>query len=119
MTQPVKIKRFKDEYDQKITQGIPKTPLEAGIVLCKEDEGENDLVLSPEAQTLYRLLTALMIRMMRWLRVEMMNAVRECSWFMTEVKVSRNKHLQQIMTYCMYTSFRGVTIAPNEIWDET
>ena len=119
MTQPVKIRRFEDEYDKGITKGSPNTPMEAGVVLKKEGEGINDHILSKEDQTMYRSLVAVMLHMMRWSRVEIMNSVRECSRFMTEARKSHVVAVQRIMTYCIKTEDRGLTLSPDGIWDGT
>ena len=119
MTQPVKIRRFKDEYDQGITKGTPVTPLEAENVLRKKGLGKEDKVLDSEEQMCYNSLTAVMLHMMRWYRVEIMNAVRECSGFMSEAKWSHIVALQRIMTYCVKTRDWRLTLSQNEIWNGT
>ena len=53
MTQPVKIRRFEDNYDKGITKGTPGTLIKTGVVLKKEGEGINDKILNKENQTLY------------------------------------------------------------------
>ena len=60
-----------------------------------------------------------MLHMMRWTPIEIMNAVRECSWFMTEARESHDRHLQRIMTYCIDIRDRGLMIAPKAVWDST
>ena len=44
-TQPVKVQRIQDDYDQGITKGTPNTPMEPGSVLKKEGVGINDQFL--------------------------------------------------------------------------
>ena len=117
LTQLVKIQRFIDEYDKGTMKGNPKTPLEAGVVLCKESEGCKDNILSDEDQTFYRSLTVVILHMMRWMQVEIMNAVQVCSWFMTEAKEDHDRHLQHITTYCINSRYRGLMIALKAIWD--
>ena len=48
-----------------------------------------------------------------------MNSVRECSRFMTEARQSHEVAVQHIMTYCIKTKDRGLTLSPDGIWDGT
>ena len=52
MTQPVKIQRFEDEYDQGITNCTPVTPLVTGTVLKKEGLGKDGKVHNSTEQKL-------------------------------------------------------------------
>jgi len=59
------------------------------------------------------------LHMMRWTRVETMNAVRDLSRYMTVARKSHMKALKRVMKYCVGTAKRGLTLAPNEKWDGT
>jgi hypothetical protein len=100
-------------------KGFPKTPAEGGTILKKEGEGPEDTILSKEDQQQYRSATAVLLHMMRWSRVEVQNAVRDCSRYMTEARQSHLKALQRIMKYCIGTAERGLTLAPVGEWDGT
>ena len=119
LTQPVKIKRFQDEYDTSLIRGEPKTPAEGGSILKKEGEGSKDAILDKKQQKEYRSATAILLHMMRWSRVEVQNATRDCSRYMTEARMSHMKALQRIMKYCIGTARRGLTLAPKGVWDGT
>ena len=46
-----------------------------------------------------------------------MNAVRECSCFMTEARQSHKKALKRIMSYVVNTASRGLYLCPTKWWD--
>ena len=116
-TQPVKVQRIQDEYDQGITKGTPNTPMEPGSVLKKEGNGLMDNILSRAAQKMYRSATAMLLQMMRWSRPEVMNGVREYSRFMTEARESHNIALQRLMMNILETKNGGLVLAPYGLWD--
>ena len=65
-TQPVKVQRIQDEYDQgRITKGTPNTSMETGSVLKKEDTGVDDSILKQGSQKLYCSGTTMLLYMMR------------------------------------------------------
>ena len=86
MTKPVKVRRFEDQYPQDMVKGTPRTPAEGEAILKKEGEGPHDTVLASEEQRKYRSATAVLLHMMRWSRVETMNAIQGCSRYMTEAR---------------------------------
>jgi hypothetical protein len=57
--------------------------------------------------------------MMRWSRPEVLNAVRELSKHMTSATLSHLKAMYRVMTYCVYTKNRGLTMKPNRTWDRS
>ena len=117
LTQPVKIEKMKDEFgcDPNMSRP-PNTPAEPGSVLRKEGTGENNLELPKPEQKVYRSGTAMLLHVMRWSRVETMNAVRECSRYMQKARQSHMKALKRIMNYIVTTSKRGLYFRPTE-WD--
>ena len=64
-TQPVKVQRIWDKYDQGITKGTPNTPMEPGSILKKEGSGVDDSILKHPAQKIFCSGTAMSLRMMR------------------------------------------------------
>ena len=118
LTQPVKIDKFHDEFGiERNLSRNPLTPAEPNSVLKSEGEGEEDLVLTKQEQKEYRSDTAVLLHMMRWSRVETMNAVRECSRFMTSARNSHMKALKRIMQYVCGTRDRGLFLKPSKWWD--
>ncbi len=75
MTQPVMIQSFQDEFDTGRTKQV--RPAEAGTVLQKARANEEQS--NEEDQTKYRSGVGKMMRMMRWTRPGIYNAVRDCA----------------------------------------
>ena len=69
------------------------TPAEPGSVLKSEGESIHDQELNHEEQKSYQSGTAILLHMMRWTRVETMNAVQDCSRYM---KQARQSHLKAL-----------------------
>ena len=114
----MKIDKFHDEFGiQRNPSRSPSTQAEPNSVLKSEGEGKEDLVLSKQEQKEYRSGTAVLLHMMRWSRVETMNAVRECSRFMTSARNSHMKALKRIMQYVCGTRDRGLFLKPSKWWD--
>ena len=68
-------------------------------------------------QKKYRSGTGKLLHMMRWSRPDNLNAVRELSKHMKEANLLRYKAMHRVMEYVMRTPKRGLTLAPNGVWD--
>jgi len=112
-TQPVLLQSFEDEFQCK--EGKVMTPAEAGSVLerCADSEA-----LTEGEQTGYISGVGNLLHMMRWSRLEICNAIRELSQFMT-IGASKVhlKAMERVMNYCLTTRNRGLLIEPTQEWD--
>jgi hypothetical protein len=103
-TQPVMIQSFVDEFDLPTDGPIPNTaPAETGQVLSK---GEQGMQMPIERQKKYRSGTGKLLHMMRWSRPDVLNAVRECSKFMSGAWENHMGAMQRIMRYVVNTAAR-------------
>jgi hypothetical protein len=114
LTQPVMIQSFVDEFDLPTDGPIPNTPAETGQVLSK---GEQGMQMPIERQKKYRSGTGKLLHMMRWSRPDVLNAVRECSKFMSGAWENHMAAMQRIMRYVVNTAARGLKLCPNAEWD--
>ena len=74
LTQPVLLQSFEDEFDLDEQRPNPRTPMEAGQVLSKEDGQPKETVLNTKQ---YRSGVGKLLHMMRWSRPDVLNATRE------------------------------------------
>jgi hypothetical protein len=114
LTQPVMIQSFQDEFDLPTDGPAPYTPAETGQVLSK---GEKENEMPMERQKKYRSGTGKLLHMMRWTRPEILNAVRECSKFMSGAMEVHMAAMKRVMRYVVTTAARGLKICPNAEWD--
>jgi hypothetical protein len=114
LTQPVMIQSFVDEFDLPTDGPAPNTPAETGQVLSK---GEENMKMPIDRQKKYRSGTGKMLHMMRWSRPDILNAVRECSKFMSGAWEVHMGAMKRIMRYVVNTAARGLKLSPNAEWD--
>jgi len=114
MTQPLQLRKFKDEFDLETQRAKPKTPAEPNSVL---NEGDQGTALSEEKQSDYRKGVGILLHMMRWSRSETLNAVRELSRHLKEATDVHYKQMIRIMNYCVSTPERGNYLKPERRWD--
>ena len=68
-------------------------------------------------QTKYRSGTGKLLHLMKWLRLDVLNSVRELSCFMTGVMAYHLKVMYHVMQYCLGTKQKGLTLKPDCKWD--
>jgi hypothetical protein len=99
LTQPVLMQSYVNEFD--LTEGeVPRTPATPGSVLQKVDPKD---WLSDELQSKYRLGIGKLLHMMKWMRPEILNAVRELSRFMAHASLPHLEEMYPTMKYCIGT----------------
>jgi len=114
LTQPVMIQSFIDEFDLGDDKKFPNTPAEPGGILRKPEERN---LMEKKGQTMFRRGTGKLLHMMRWTRPEVMNAVRECSRFMSGAAKAHLEAMKRVMRYIVGTPKRGMKLHPNAKWD--
>jgi hypothetical protein len=115
LTQPVLLQSFEDEFELPNVARIPTTPAIPGEVL--RSAGNETSLLHSDMQTKYQSGTGKLLHLMKWLRPDVLNSVRELSPFMTGVTLANLKAMYVVMTYCVKTKKRGLTLMPNKKWD--
>jgi hypothetical protein len=93
---------------------MPKTPAVAGQVLVR---GDGSGTLHGEDATRFKSQAALMLYMSQWSRPETLNAVRGLTRQMSAPRISHVKALEYAMRYIVATEDRGLTLAPDRVWD--
>ena len=113
LTQPVLLQSFEDEFDLPDVK-TPNTPAAPGEVLCSRTKTST---LNNEMQTKYRYGTGKLLHLMKWLRPDVLNSVRELSCFMMGATASHLKAMYHVMQYCVGTKEWGLTLKPNCKWN--
>lgn len=114
LTQPVMIQSFVDEFELPTDGPVPYTPAETGQVLGKGNESTK---MPIDRQKKYRSGVGKLLHMMRWSRPEILNAVRECSKFMSGAWEIHTGAMKRIMRYVVNTAARGLKLSPNAEWN--
>ena len=110
--QPVMMQSFKDEFD--LPTWAPNTPGEPRKNLSKAKESES---VSPEETTYYCKGNGKLLHMMRWLRPEIYNVVRDLSRHMSVVTKYHIVAMHRVMAHCVSTPLRGWKLRPRREWD--
>ena len=74
-------------------------------------------MMSGEMQTKYRSGTGKLLHLMKWMRLDVLNSVRELSQFMTGATAYHLKAMYHVMQYCLATKNKGLTLKPDCKWD--
>ena len=113
VTQPVLVQSLEDEFDLP-TGKAPRTPVPAGQVLVKKDDGVN---LDKRDTTKYRSGVAKMMFLMQWSRPECQNPVRGMARQMAQPQEHHYKAMISCMKYITSTKDRGLMIQPRGRWN--
>ena len=120
LTQPVKIRRFKDEFGY-TGEGIRKfkTPAKPGSVLA--DEAVGDQPATNKEHERYRSIAGITNHMVRWSRKDCQNAQREISQFLQKPTKACLAAQDRLTDFIVGTAERGYTIKPDNPgkWDGT
>ena len=103
---PVLLQSFEVEFDLPNVKTL-NTLVAPGKVL---HSGTETSMLNKEMQTKYRSGTGKLLHLMKWLRPNVLNSVRELSCFMTGAMASHLKAMYQVMQYCVGMKERGLTL---------
>jgi hypothetical protein len=112
-TQPVLVQKLKNDFDLD-SDKVPRTPALPGQVLTK---GDGNSPLPHDLAKKFRSATATIMYLMQWSRPEVYNATRNCSRVMSNPQQQHWKPLVHLMKYVTGTPGRGLTLAPNRIWN--
>jgi hypothetical protein len=112
ITQPVLLQSLSDEFE--LPKGNPVTPLPAGYIMKK---GNNDELIGPKQQKIYRSGSGKILHLSRWSRPECRNAVREISRFNSGATEQHFGDLHRVMKHFVTTPERGWILKPERAWD--
>jgi len=115
ITQPVLIKKLRDEFDIEESGRKITTPAKAGSVLERPKEG--DTVLSRKKQSTYRSIQGILQYMTGCSRLELGNAVRETARQNSGATEEASEQLQRTAQYVIATENRGLMLKPTRKWD--
>jgi hypothetical protein len=112
ITQPVLLQSFRDEFsltaeDKPRTPSVPLKTLQRS---APQVEGER--------RTYYRSGVGKLMHLRQWSRPEMANALRDLSRYNTNGSEEHLNAMHRAMKYAIAKPNRGLTLAPDGIWNE-
>ena len=113
VTQHVLWQSLKDEFGISKEQR-PLTPAKPGSILCMDKDTE---IMKEWDQKIYGSGVGKLLHMMKSLRPEISNAVRELSIFMKMATLAHMKAMRRVMSYIIATPEQGLLLEPNAKWD--
>ena len=108
MTQPVLIQSFRDEFElPEFNYKTPAAPQETLV------EGP---VMDEKLHRLYRKGVGKLIHLSKYLRPDILNALRELTKFGNKPRVAHYRAMLRVMKFCWQTRNEGLMIHPNKRW---